>query len=138
MKVFLGLGDICGYYSQLERGFKEIGVACMLVNAYPDRQYERVSRPGRIGRFSEWVASRRVSAARGSITRLVWSAAQGVSLVLLLLSSLATFDVFIFSGGTSFLFLRDLWLLKLFRKKIIVVFRGKMSTNVDEINLLKW
>jgi hypothetical protein len=127
MKVFLGLGDICGYYSQLERGFKEIGVACMLVNAYPDRQYERVSRPGPLGRLTEWVAARRVGAARGSITRLVWSAAQGVSLVLLLLSSLATFDVFIFSGGTSFLFLRDLWLLKLFRKKIIVVFHGSDS-----------
>jgi glycosyltransferase involved in cell wall biosynthesis len=37
------------------------------------------------------------------------------------------FDVFIISGGTTFLFLRDLWLLKFFRKRIIVVFHGSDS-----------
>ena len=127
MRVFIGLGDICGYYSQLERGFKEIGVACMLVNAYPDRNYGRVSKPGLIGRLVEWVADKRVNATRASLKRLFWSALQGISLVVLLLSAMLTFDVFIFSGGTTFLFRRDLWLLKLFRKKIIVVFHGSDS-----------
>ena len=126
-RVFIGLGDICGYYTQLERGFHEVGVSCAFVNAYPDRDYGRVSRPGWIGRLVEWLARRRTSTARGSLTRRFWSAMQVGSLVLLLAHALVAFDVFIFSGGTTFLFLRDLWLLKLFRKRIIVVFHGSDS-----------
>jgi glycosyltransferase involved in cell wall biosynthesis len=126
-RVFIGLGDICGYYTQLERGFLEVGVSCTFVNAFPDRDYGRLSRPGWIGRFAEWVAQRRISAARGSLTRRFWSAMQAGSLVLLLAYALVAFDVFIFSGGTTFLFQRDLWLLKLFRKRVIVVFHGSDS-----------
>jgi glycosyltransferase involved in cell wall biosynthesis len=126
-RVFVGLSDICGYYTQLERGFHEAGVPCTFVNAYPDRDYGRVSRPGRVGRFVEWVARRRIRAARGSLTRRFWTATEAGGLVLLLVHALVAFDVFIFSGGITFLLLRDLWLLKLFRKKIIVVFHGSDS-----------
>ena len=126
-RVFIGLSDICGYYTQLERGLNEIGVSCSFVNAYPDRDYGRVSTPGRVGRFVEWVARRRVRVARGTLARRFWSAVEAGGLILLLANALVTFDVFIFSGGITFLFRRDLRLLKLFRKRIIVVFHGSDS-----------
>lgn len=123
-RVFIGLGDICGYYTQLERGLREAGVSCTFVNAYPDRDYGRVSQPGWIGRLVERVALHRSAAVRGSLRRRAWSLIQAASLVLLLMHAIAAFDVFIFSGGTTLLFGRDLWLLKLFRKRVIIVFHG--------------
>ncbi len=126
-RVFLGLGDICGYYSQLERGLTAIGVPCTFVNAYPDRNYGRLSRPGFLGRIVEWIAQRRARAKRGSVNRLAWSVIQVGGLTLLLFSTLFTCDAFVFSGGTTFLFGRELCLLKLFRKTIVVVFHGSDS-----------
>jgi hypothetical protein len=126
-RVFIGLSDICGYYTQLERGLQEVGVRCTFVNAYPSQDYGRTSKPGRVGQLVEWLARRRITAPRGSLTRQFWSALEVGSLVLLLAQALVTFDVFIFSGGITFLFLRDLWLLKLLRKKVIVVFHGSDS-----------
>jgi hypothetical protein len=125
--VFIGLGDICGYYSQLERGFTELGVPCVFVNAYPERDYGRSSRAHLIGRVVEWIAARRMAAARGSLARSCLAGLQGMALVPLLVHALFSFDVFIFSGGTTFLFLRDLPLLKLFRKKVVMVFHGSDS-----------
>jgi glycosyltransferase involved in cell wall biosynthesis len=102
-------------------------VPCTFVNAYPDRDYGRHSRPGGIGRVVELIAARRVRATRGSLRRRFWSALQVCALAVLLVRGLTAFDTFIFSGGTTFLFLRDLWVLKLFRKKVIVVFHGSDS-----------
>jgi hypothetical protein len=126
-RVFIGLSDICGYYTQLEQGLREIGVRCTFVNAYPSQDYGRLSKPGPVGRLVEWLAQRRVRAPRGSVVRWSWSLLEAGSLVLLLAHALVAFDVFIFSGGITFLFRRDLWLLKLFGKKVIVVFHGSDS-----------
>ena len=77
MKIFIGLGDICGYYSQLERGLKNQGVSCVLVNAYPSREYPRDHRPGVFGKVVEWVAQMRVTCRRGSVQRRFWEILQG-------------------------------------------------------------
>jgi glycosyltransferase involved in cell wall biosynthesis len=126
-RVFIGFGDICGYYSQLEQGLLELGVECTLVNAYPDRDYERSTRPIVIGRLVESLGRRRAEAPRGSLRRHAWSALQAVSMAVLLAQAVFAFDTFIFSGGTTFFFQRDLRLLKLFKKKVIVVFHGTDS-----------
>jgi hypothetical protein len=127
MRIFLGLGDICGYYSQLEEGFRALGVSCVLVNAYPSRAYARSRRPGPLGRLIEWLGERRVAAGRGSAGRMLWTAAEGFALVFLFLATLPRHDVYIFSGGTTFLGLWDLPVLKLLRKRVVVVFHGTDS-----------
>lgn len=127
MRIFMGLGDICGYYSQLEREFKSQGVPCVFINAYPSIVYKRWHEPGAIGRVVEWLGEKRAMAERGTIRRKLWIALQGISLLFLFLSTLPFYNVYIFSGGTTFLALHDLWLLKLLRKKIIVVFHGSDS-----------
>lgn len=124
MRMFLGLGDICGYYSQLEAGLKAIGVPCQLVNAYPDRVYQRQHRPGLIGRVVEWIAQRRNASPRGSVLRTWWTAVQAAALVVLFISLLPRHDVFVFSGGTTFFARHDLRLLRWLRKRVIVVYHG--------------
>jgi hypothetical protein len=126
-RIFMGFGDLCGYYSQLEEGFRELGIPCTFVNAYPDRAYSRKSAPAGIGQLVEWIAVRRAAAPRGSLSRRAWSVLQLGGLAVLFVYALIFFDVFIFSGGTTFFFQRDLRLLKLFGKKVVVVFHGSDS-----------
>ena len=53
-KIFIGLGDTCGYYSNLEKGFIDNHVKCEFVNAFPMRDYKRICRSSSyIGRVVE-------------------------------------------------------------------------------------
>src|SRR5205809_570442 len=127
MRVFLGLGDLAGCYSQFQNGLNALGVPCTFINAYPNILYHRSYRPGVIGRAVEWLGARRVNATRGSIQRGIWTVLTGFGLAALLVTSLFRYDVFIFAEGTSFFRGYDLWLLKLFRKRVIVLFHGSDS-----------
>lgn len=123
--IFLGLCDICGYYSQLEAGLLELGVPCTLVNAFPSHVYRRQTRPSFwIGRVVESIARRRYAAPRGSLLRLFLSAWQAAWMVLLLFWSLPFCRVYVFAGGASLVPAFDLWLLKRLGKKIVAVFHG--------------
>ncbi len=123
----MGLGDTCGYYSQLEKGLKALNVSCVFVNAYPDIVYKRDYSSGLMGRLIEWLAVKRVNSDRGSVTRKCWTALQALFMPLLFISTLFSYNVYIFAGGTSFFSPYDLWLLKVFRKRVIVVFHGSDS-----------
>jgi glycosyltransferase involved in cell wall biosynthesis len=122
--IFLGLCDICGYYSELERGFLQRGIPCTLVNAYPDRSYARSTRPGWIGRIVEALAVRRVAAERGSVSRKIYTVVQAVAMYWLMVWSLFTCRVYVFAGGTSFFPPYDLWVLRAFGKRVILIFHG--------------
>lgn len=122
--VFLGLCDICGYYSQLEQGLLKLGIRCTLVNAFPSLGYARHTRPQWPGRIVEAVAQKRVAAARGTIRRQVFTILQAFWMAWLFVWSLVTCRVYVFAGGTSFFPPYDLWLLKRLGKRIVVVFHG--------------
>lgn len=125
--VFLGLCDICGYYSQMERGLLELGVPCTLVNAFPSIPYFRSTRPAWIGRVVESIARARIAAARGSLRRRLLTVAQGFWMAGLLFWSLFTCRAYVFAGGTSFFPPYDLWVLKRLGKRVIVVNHGSLS-----------
>tara|TARA_B100000686_G_scaffold236515_1_gene244474 strand:+ start:2099 stop:3394 length:1296 start_codon:yes stop_codon:yes gene_type:complete len=128
MKIFLGLDDTCGYYTQLQIGLKSLGIPCTLVNAFPNKRYSAKHAPESIaGKIVERIGRKTIVVGRGSFLRYCWIAAKGLSLLFLLLTSLPRYDVFIFSGGTTFLNSLDLWLLKFFKKKVIVVYHGSES-----------
>lgn len=127
MRIFLGLDNTCGYYSQLEKGLKSIGVACEFVNAYPNRDYKKFFKISPVGKLIEWLGLKRVKAERGTLTRYFWTILEAATLPFLLLVTLFRYDVYVFSGGTTFFAPFDLWILKLFRKKVIVVYHGSDS-----------
>ena len=111
-------------YSRLEAGFTKLGVRSELVDAYPNRDYPRHTTPGRLGRIVQFLGKKRWNAPRSSVARLGWQVLQSLSLVGLLVHALWKFDVFIFAGGVSFLHGLDLPLLRLFGKRVIVIFHG--------------
>jgi hypothetical protein len=125
--VFLGLCDICGYYSQLERGLLKLGVHVTLVNAFPSTPYFRATRPPLLGRVVESIALSRVAAARGSLRRKLLTVAQAFWMAWLFLWSLFTCRAYVFGGGTSFFPPYDLRILKLLGKRVVVVIHGSGS-----------
>lgn len=127
MKIFLGLGDLGGYYTRLEDGLKSIGVDCTRVDAFPVHDEVKDRQLGPLGRLVEWMGLQRARAPRGSLRRLGWMAVQGVALFALMVESLFTCDVFVFGSGTSFLWGADLPLLKLCGKRIITIYHGTDS-----------
>ena len=122
--IFLGLGDICGYYSQLEQGLLEIGAKVTLVNAFPSGTYARHTAPSWIGRVVQRIALGRVAARRGSLRRACLTMLQGGAMVPLFIWAIVTCEVFVFGGGTSFFPPFDLWVLKRLGKRIVIVFHG--------------
>lgn len=122
--VFLGLSDICGYYSQLEHGLIKLGIPCVLVNAFPSIAYERNTRPPWPGRVVEAVARMRIAANRGTMRRYFYTVIQAFCMGYLFIWSLSNCGVYVFAGGISFLPPYDLWLLKRLGKRIIIVFHG--------------
>lgn len=124
MRIFLGLSDICGYYSGLEEGFTEIGQPCLFVNAYPSIAYHRRGRAPFLARLVESVANRRVGHARGSLPRLWYTVLQSALMAPLFAYALVTCKAFIFGGGVTFWAPYDLWVLRLFRKRVVLVFHG--------------
>lgn len=124
MRVFLGLGDICGYYSQLEEGFHQIGVPCTFVNAFPSIGYPRSRRPPLLGRIVETIAGRRVGCRRGSAMRRAYTMLQAFWMGWLFVWSLFTCRAYVFAGGISFFPPYDLWILKRLGKRVVIVFHG--------------
>ena len=127
MNIFLGLDDTCGYYTRLESGLKSLGVSCSLVNAYPNSRYEFEHDLGMVEKCVVWIGKKTNSCSRGSISRYCWIGIKVLALIILFLWSLSRYDVYIFSGGTTFLYTYDLWLLKLLKKRLIVVYHGSDS-----------
>ena len=120
-RIFLGIVDIAGYYHLLERGFRELGVDCTFLNAYPTHfRTETVGRT-RFVRFVERVGRKHADAKR---SKPLWRAALVAVMSVYFLATLPKFDVYVFGGGESFFGRRELPLLRWLRKKVIMVFHG--------------
>lgn len=131
MRVFLGLTEVSGYYTWLEKGFRELGIDAQLVSLYrhPFGYATERKDPG-VLTLARLAVTRRVQALeRGSgvFVRGFWLAAVGASRVLLFLWAVARFDVFVFSCGTTFFRYRELPILRLLGKKIFHYFHGNDS-----------
>ena len=129
MKIFLGFTEIAGYYTNLQKGFDELGVESLFVNL--------TEHPFQYGNWNTTNLlvnlTRRLIKMRASIPQSNWilqallQRLQTISQVLLLCWALMKYDVFIFGFLSSFLFFYDLPILKLFGKRIIYVFHGSDS-----------
>jgi hypothetical protein len=125
MRVFLGLAEVSGFYSNLKKGFDAIGVQAELVTLTRHRfGYEDPHRSIWIRMAQEAVAGRIRHRDASTPVRLAWSALAGMTRALLLVWALLRFDVFVFCCATSFFRFRELPLLKFLGKKIIYNFHG--------------
>ena len=125
MRVFLGLAEVSGFYSNLAKGFKEIGVYAELVTLTQHKFGYQDNHPSKIVKVARYAVSKRIQADnRNFLSKMGWSLLAGLTRVVLFVWAIARFDVFIFGCATSFFRLYELPILKLFGKKIIYNFHG--------------
>lgn len=120
-RISIGPGEIAGYFSRLKAGFDELGVPCehFVLSAnkfsYQESAYFLKATYQRIAQLNE---------SRNGVIRLIGRFLLLAVRVTVFGYALLRCDVFIFSGFTSFLGFRELPLLKLLRKKVLVVYLG--------------
>lgn len=119
MRVFLGMGEVAGYYRGLKQGFEELGVRCTFVDITSHRfQY---------GGAENGALVRGIRSLLGKPGRLRQLVAHVLRFALLL-RVVWSHDVFVFAFGNSILPRNlDLRLLKALRKRVIFQFHGSDS-----------
>jgi hypothetical protein len=124
MRVFIGLTEVAGYFSNLARGLGELGIETMLVDLddHPF-QYSGGGRRERMVDFYRFLSRRRASAV-GRPSASWWAWLQVACRFLILLKAAVTCDAFIFSSHTTFLRYHELPLLRLLGKRLVFVFSG--------------
>ncbi len=129
MKIFVGLTEIGGYYTNLRKGFDDIGVESVFINVggHPFK-YRGGEAPNVFIKLVEAVGNKASKAVKsGLLPRVWWKGLQLILMVPLFLWAVTKYDVFIFGFRSSFLFFYDLPILKFLNKKIIYVFHGSDS-----------
>ncbi len=126
-RIFIGLEEIAGYNAALKAGFDQIGVAASFVSCYPSRFYGNQVRPMPLVALMQRVSELGASPKLPYPLLLLMRVLHRLLMVPLLLWALFAFDVFVYTGGSSFLFFWELHLMRLFKKRTIVVFHGSDS-----------
>lgn len=125
-RIFIGLTEVAGYYSQLKQGFDRLEVDCDFFCRDDHPFHYEMPASGRIQMILTAIARKRKT-ARNKLRKLLLSCAMRTMIFFLLMYSLFRYDVFIFGYKQCFfpkLFFIDLMILKLLKKKIIFVFNG--------------
>lgn len=119
-RVFIGLQEISGYYSGLESGLNDIGVAARFINIHPHPfGYAQTQDNPAFARQAVKAVLRHREANR--LGRQYWAFWYLLNVTGLLFWSLSRFDAYIFAWGQTFLPVNlDLLLLRALRKRVIV------------------
>lgn len=122
-RVFIGLLEVGGYYANLAAGLEALGAPTTFADLgdHPFQYGGGSTHP--LVELARRVRRRRMEATSG-VARVVWQAAYRLVLLFLMSWALARHDVFIFGFRTTFLRLRDLAILRLLGKRVVLVFHG--------------
>lgn len=121
---FLGPMEIAGYFARLRLGLETIGVSTMYVDLTDHPfSYDEAPPPNLIVRLGR-VAARRASSSASRPQRSSWRTIHAGARATLFLWAIVRCDVFVFGYGHTLLGLRELPLLRLLGKRIVVVFFG--------------
>ncbi len=120
--VFLGPVEIAGYFARLRIGFESLGVRTVYVDLsdHPFAYAESPPPPLEVRMATR--ASRRLEHGGGG--RWLWKAVSIGARALLLVRALLTCDTFVFGSGHTLFGRRELSLVRVLGKKVIVVFFG--------------
>ncbi len=131
MRIFLGLYEIAGYYTNLAQGFQDLGHQVTYINLFNSQhKYAEVRRQPKIVKLLEHASWKRMDAIRKSSGILPQGAlwiCEFILRIVVMSWLLCTHDVFIYSFGTTFFRYYELPLLRFLRKKIVYVFHGSDS-----------
>ena len=115
-KIVLGMIEVSGYWSRMHAGLELIGedVTLLCIDEHP---YAYSGQPRSL---LMRLLRRARSGTRSNMNRII----EVVLRALLLARYALTHDTFVFGYRTSFFNTRDLWLLKLLGKTVVMVFHG--------------
>lgn len=120
-RIFIGLGDVAGYFSNLRYGFEQINIKAdhFLLSennfSYNNPDYFLKS-------FYSKICNLRKS--RNFFLKNIGKILEALTRFAVLIYSLIHYDVFIFPGNGSFFSFYELALIKFFSKKVIIVYLG--------------
>jgi glycosyltransferase involved in cell wall biosynthesis len=124
-KIFMGLGNIAGYFSNLKNGFDQIGEQSYHLNVdnnlYGSRETDSINIYVGLLRY---LYGTRSNEKLGMLQKISLVLIYKISLIPMFIWALLRFDIFIFGFNHSFFRLYDLPILKFFGKKIIFVYLG--------------
>ncbi len=122
-RVFLGLREVAGFSGRLKKGFEENNVKCLLLNLRGDayRHNPDFGQPVSIAAQKLQQAARAfASTPAGLLCRIAFL----ILRVAILVFSLIYYDAFVFVSGESIFSLRELFLYRLAKKRVIFIFLG--------------
>jgi hypothetical protein len=120
--VFLGPVEIAGYFARLRVGFESLGVRTLYVDLSDHAFSYAESPPAPFEVRATMAANRRLE--ERSPGRAFWKAVSIGARALLLARALLTCDAFVFGSGHTLFGRRELRLIRMLGKKVIVVFFG--------------
>lgn len=124
MRVCLGYFDVNGYFSQLKVGFDQLNVDSNLIELIEHGfKYSKTEKHALLKLYLFVAEKRRLTPRFKIIQKITWITLYWISKLSLFLWILMTHDVFILAY-TSLFTLKELLVLRLFRKKIIWIFFG--------------
>jgi len=124
-KIFIGFSEVANYYTNLTKGFKEIGYEYFLITFGKNKRLYNIEDDKF---FDQKITHFLTNKINKSIYCKVFFYPFFIFLRLYLFFKYTyKCDIFIFSYNSSFLWLYDLPILKFFNKKIIFVYHGSDS-----------
>jgi len=120
-RIFIGLGDVAGYFSNLRYGFEQINIKAdhFLLSennfSYDDSDYFLKSFYSKISNLRK---------RKNFFLKNIGRTLEAITRFAVLIYSLIHYDVFIFPGNGSFFSYYELALIKFFSKKVIIVYLG--------------
>jgi hypothetical protein len=122
--VLLGPMETAGYFARLRAGMRQEGVRTTYIDLenhpFAYTEAPAASMAVRVARF----AIQRARASSSTHSRTFWNLISFSARSALLVRAIATCDAFVFGSGQTLLGLRELPLLRLLGKRVIVVFFG--------------
>jgi len=126
-KIFLGLGNVAGYFSNIKHGFDSLGLSCYHLNIdaniYDGRETDSQHFYIKVLRFLYNTRRSKIN----KLFKIMLAITYKITLIPIFIWALAKYDTFIFGANHTFYRLYDLPILKLFKKKIIFVYFGSDS-----------
>jgi len=128
-KIFIGLSETSGYYSNLKKGFKELGQDCVFIDlSHNKHKYCGDDVPNFLVKLYRFLYSRQqVNLDKNILIRMFFKVILLILRVPIFLWAIFNYNVFIFAGPSTFYKHYDYPILKFLGKKIINVHLGSGS-----------
>lgn len=126
-RIFIGLSETSGFYGRLYEGLIQLGVECFFAPiALNKHEYSYELKTNKLVQVCQISIMKAVSSSN-IVFKVVWRMAYECFKFLLFFWAIFKYNVFIFSGGKCFWGVKDIWIYKLFKKKLVFICLGSFT-----------